>query len=42
MKITKERIDLMNKIKNARAAISLTDLSVGTRVEVKLPLELSF
>ena len=42
MKITKERIDLMNKIKNCKAAINLTDLKVGTRVEVKLPLELSF
>ena len=42
MKITKERIDILNKIKNSNAAIYLTDLKLGTRVEVKLPLELSF
>ncbi len=42
MKITKERIDIINKVKNANAFVKLTDLEQGTRVEVKLPLELSF
>ncbi|MEP6950790.1 MAG: tetratricopeptide repeat protein [Ginsengibacter sp.] len=42
MKITKQRIDIMNKIKNSKASINLSDLKMGTRVEVKLPLELSF
>jgi tetratricopeptide (TPR) repeat protein len=42
MKITKERIAVLNKVKNSKAAISLTDLEIGTRVEVKLPLQASF
>jgi LytS/YehU family sensor histidine kinase len=42
MKITKARIDIMNKIKKSRAAIQLFNKEQGVRVEVKLPLELSF
>ncbi|MEP7319073.1 MAG: tetratricopeptide repeat protein, partial [Panacibacter sp.] len=42
MKITKARIDIMNKIKKSKAAIELSDLAEGMRVEVKLPLELYF
>ncbi len=42
MKITKARIDILNKVKNATAAVHLFDLAQGTRVEVKLPLALSF
>jgi tetratricopeptide (TPR) repeat protein len=42
MKITKARIDILNKVKNATAAVQLFDLAQGTRVEVKLPLALSF
>jgi LytS/YehU family sensor histidine kinase len=42
MKITKARIDILNKVKNATAAVQLYDLAQGTRVEVKLPLTLSF
>ena len=42
MKITRERIDLLNKVKKTTAAIQFTDLQQGTRVEVRLPLELSF
>jgi tetratricopeptide (TPR) repeat protein len=42
MKITKARIDILNKVKNATAAVQLFDLAQGTRVEVKLPLTLSF
>ncbi|MEP7170075.1 MAG: ATP-binding protein, partial [Bacteroidota bacterium] len=42
MKITKARIDIINKIKKSTAGVELSDLSEGTRVEVKLPLELSF
>ncbi len=42
MKITKERIDIINKVKKTNATVKLTDLQPGTRVEVKLPLELSF
>lgn len=42
MKITKARIDILNKVKNATAVVQLFDLAQGTRVEVKLPLALSF
>ncbi len=41
MKITKARIDVMNKVKKSEAFIHLSDLAKGTRVEVQLPLELS-
>jgi tetratricopeptide (TPR) repeat protein len=39
MKITKDRLEVLNKMKNANSAINLVDLEKGTRVEVKLPLE---
>jgi len=42
MKITKARIDILNKIKKSNAGIELTDLADGLKVEVKLPYELSF
>jgi len=42
MKITNARIDIINKIKKAKASVSLTDLTEGMRVEVKLPLVLAF
>lgn len=42
MKITKARIDMLNRIKKSKAGVELTDLTQGLRVEVKLPLELSF
>lgn len=42
MKITKARIDILNRIKKSKAAVELTDLTQGLRVEVKLPLELSY
>ncbi len=42
MKITRERIDLLNKTKNSEAAVQLSDLQQGTKVEVMLPLQLSF
>jgi sensor histidine kinase YesM len=42
MKITKARIDIMNKLKKSKAAIYLLNKEEGVRVEVKLPLELSF
>ena len=42
MKITKERIDTLNKLKKTIASVQLSDLPQGTRVEVVLPLELSF
>jgi tetratricopeptide (TPR) repeat protein len=42
MKITKARIDIINKLKNSNAAVNISDLSEGMRAEVRLPLELSF
>ncbi len=42
MKITRARINILNKVKNSSADVQLFDLNQGTRVEVKLPLELSF
>ncbi len=42
MKITKERIDMINTIKKTNAVVKLTDLAQGTRVEVQLPLESIF
>ncbi len=41
-KITNARIDIINRLKNTNAAITLFDLSEGTKAEVRLPLELSF
>lgn len=42
MKITRARIDILNKTKNANASLQLFSLQQGTRAEVKLPLQLSF
>jgi tetratricopeptide (TPR) repeat protein len=42
MKITRARIDIINKIKKSKAAIHLLNKEDGVRVEVRLPLELSF
>lgn len=42
MKITRERIAILNKVKGSNAGVELSDLQQGTRVEVRLPLELSF
>jgi LytS/YehU family sensor histidine kinase len=42
MKITQSRIDILNKIKNTNAAVQLSDLAQGLRVEVKLPLVTSY
>ena len=42
LKITQSRIDILNKLKKSNAGIAFHDLSTGTKVEVSLPLELSF
>jgi two-component sensor histidine kinase len=42
MKITKSRIEILNKIKNTNASVSLRSLQQGTRAEVRLPLQLNF
>jgi tetratricopeptide (TPR) repeat protein len=42
MKITNARIEILNRIKNAQASVTVTDLIQGVHVEIKLPLELKF
>ncbi|GAA4895754.1 hypothetical protein GCM10023311_20630 [Flaviramulus aquimarinus] len=42
IKITKNRIDIINKRKNVNANLKIIDKENGTRVEVTLPLELEF
>jgi tetratricopeptide (TPR) repeat protein len=42
MKITRSRIDIINKTKKTNASVKLSGLQQGTRAEVKLPLQLSF
>lgn len=42
IKITKARIDILNRIKQSNAKVELSDLAEGTRVEVSLPLVVQF
>ncbi|MBE7172644.1 MAG: tetratricopeptide repeat protein [Williamsia sp.] len=42
MDITRERIDILNKLKKASGVVKIFDLEKGTRVELQLPLELKF
>lgn len=42
MKITKARIDIINKTKSSEGTVELFDMAKGMRVRVNLPFELSF
>lgn len=42
MKITRSRINILNRVKKSDASVELIDLPEGLRVVVKLPLELDF
>jgi tetratricopeptide (TPR) repeat protein len=42
MKITDARIEIINKVKKSNASVLIQDLEQGVRVEVRIPLELSF
>ncbi len=42
MRITKSRIDIINKLKNANASMYVYNKEHGVKAEVKLPMELSF
>ena len=42
MKITNARIDILNRTKKSNAAITLSHLEEGTKIEIKLPEELAF
>jgi tetratricopeptide (TPR) repeat protein len=42
MKITRSRIDILNSIKKSNAAITMSQLEEGTKIEINLPEELAF
>ncbi|MEO8713248.1 MAG: histidine kinase, partial [Parafilimonas sp.] len=42
MRITKDRIDIINKLKNSTASVHISNTNKGVKAEVRLPLELSF
>ena len=42
IKVTRTRIDLLNKLDDAHAGVLLKPLAAGTQVEVSLPLELNY
>lgn len=42
MRITNERVAIINKIKNTNASVNIFNSNNGVRAEVSLPLELSF
>lgn len=42
MRITKTRIQMMNKLKKSKGTVELHDLTNGLRVQINLPFELSF
>jgi tetratricopeptide (TPR) repeat protein len=42
LRITRDRIDIINQTKGTKAGVEIFDLSEGTRVELKLPLELNY
>ncbi len=42
MKITNARIDILNKTKKSNAAVIMSHLEEGTKIEIKLPEELAF
>ncbi|HJP64281.1 MAG TPA: histidine kinase, partial [Mucilaginibacter sp.] len=42
IKVTQSRIDMINAAKKSDATVELTDLEEGTKVSIKLPLDLKF
>ena len=42
LRITLDRIDIINQTRRVKAGVEIFDLSEGTRVEVRLPLELNY
>ncbi|MEO8412587.1 MAG: tetratricopeptide repeat protein [Ginsengibacter sp.] len=42
MKITRARIDIINKLKKSNGAVTMSDVEEGTKIEVRFPLELAF
>ena len=41
LRITRDRLDVLNQTKGTTAGVEITDLSPGTRVELSLPLQLN-
>jgi len=41
LRITRDRIDILNQTKRANAGVEIIDLSEGTRVELRLPMEIN-
>ncbi|WP_222861384.1 hypothetical protein, partial [Seonamhaeicola marinus] len=42
IKITNDRISVLNKTKNIKAKVNIINKSLGTRVEVILPFQLAY
>jgi len=42
MKITKSRIDIINRMKKTNATVTFSNLDEGTKIEVRLPEALAF
>jgi tetratricopeptide (TPR) repeat protein len=42
MRITKDRIEILNKLKGSNATVQLVDMPQGVRAELKLPVETNF
>ncbi len=42
VQITKNRLSIINQLKNAKSSVTMIDKEEGLKVEVKLPLELKF
>jgi tetratricopeptide (TPR) repeat protein len=42
LRITRDRIDIINQTKRTSAGVEVIDLAEGTRVELRLPLELNY
>ena len=42
LRITRQRLEIINKTRRTQASLEIFDLSAGTRVELKLPLELKY
>jgi len=42
LKITQQRLNILNKINNTKAQVKILNLEQGTRVELRLPLLYTF
>jgi len=42
MAITKSRIEIINKVKNTSGDVKIIDKTNGTKIEVSLPMQLTY